>query len=89
MARATTSSGCFIMCIRGLAQNTIKKRAIPSIVHKNNPCLKADLPLDTLSSPSASATSGVIAVLKPIPSDIAINIKLLPRDTAASSAVPN
>ena len=38
---------------------------------------------------SASATNGVIAVAKPIPRDIAIKKKLLPSDTAASSAAPN
>ena len=38
---------------------------------------------------SASATKGVIAVEKPIPSDMAIKTKLFPRETAASSAVPN
>ena len=32
---------------------------------------------------------GVIAVEKPMPSDIAIKIKLLPSDTAASSVDPN
>ena len=36
---------------------------------------------------SASAVNGVMAVENPIPIDMAINIKLFPRETAASSAV--
>ena len=39
--------------------------------------------------PSDSATNGVIAVEKPIPIDIATKKKLLPKDTAANSAVPS
>ena len=59
------------------------------MVHRNKPCLKDDLPSEKLLAASASATKGVIAVEKPIPIDIAINIKLFPKDTAANSAVPN
>lgn len=58
-------------------------------MHKNNPCLNVDFALSKLFDESASAIKGVIAVEKPIPSDIAINIKLFPNDTAANSAVPN
>ena len=38
---------------------------------------------------SASAINGVIAVENPIPIDMAMNIKLFPKETAANSAVPN
>ena len=62
---------------------------IPIIVHKNKPCLKVDFAFEKLLEESASAINGVIAVEKPIPIDIAMNIKLLPNDTAANSAVPN
>ena len=55
---------------------------------KNKPFLYVDLACFRLSEESASAINGVIAVEKPIPIDIAINIKLFPRDTAANSAVP-
>ena len=53
------------------------------------PCLKAFFPLTILFDESASATNGVMAVVNPIPKDIAMNIKLFPSDTAASSAVPS
>jgi hypothetical protein len=36
-----------------------------------------------------SATKGVIAVEKPTPNDMATKKKLFPKETAASSAVPN
>ncbi len=75
--------------INGFAANIIKNNATPKVVHRNKPCLHTDLPLAKLFSPSASATNGVIAVENPIPKDMAINIKLLPKDTAANSAVPN
>ena len=39
--------------------------------------------------PSVSAIKGVIAVEKPIPKDMATKKKLLPKETAANSAVPN
>ena len=73
----------------GFAKNTSKKRSTPKIVHKNNPCLNDDLPRLKSFAESASAIKGVIAVENPIPKDIATNIKLLPKDTAANSAVPN
>ena len=73
----------------GLATKTIRNKAIPRTVHKKSPCLKEDFPFSKFPSPSASATNGVMAVEKPIPNDMAINIKLFPRETAASSAVPN
>ena len=72
-----------------MAKNTNRNNNTPKTVHKNKPCLKADFPLAKSFAPSASATKGVMAVLKPIPKDIAINIKLLPKDTAANCAVPN
>ena len=89
MARSTTSVGCFMAYIKGLAKKTAPTNAMPKTVHKNSPCLKEDFPFSKLFSPSASATKGVIAVEKPIPKDIAINIKLFPKETAANSAVPN
>ena len=89
MARSTTSVGCFIAYIKGLAKKTAPTSAMPKTIHKKSPCLKEDFPFSKSPSPSASATKGVIAVEKPIPKDMAINIKLLPRETAASSAVPN
>ena len=72
-----------------ISKNTEVKSRIPKRVHRTNPCLKAILPREKLPSPSASATRGVMAVLNPIPKDMATNIKLLPKETAASSAVPN
>ncbi len=72
-----------------MAKSKRPKSISDKTVHKNKPCLKADLPLSKLPSASASATNGVIAVEKPIPIDIAIKIKLLPKDTAANSAAPN
>jgi hypothetical protein len=66
-----------------------KNMLIPIIVHKNKPCLKVDFAFEKLFEESASAINGVIAVEKPIPIDIATNIKLLPNETAASSAVPS
>lgn len=89
MASITTSSGCFIKYMSGLAKNTIRNNEIPKTVHKNNPCLNVDFAWSKLLDESASAISGVIAVEKPIPKDMAMNIKLFPKDTAASSAVPN
>ena len=62
---------------------------MPKTVHKNKPCLNEDFPFEKFPSESASASKGVIAVEKPIPKDIAIKIKLLPKETAASSADPN
>ena len=62
---------------------------MPKVVHKNSPCLYADFACLKLLEASASAINGVIAVEKPIPIDMAINIKLFPKETAASSAVPN
>ena len=62
---------------------------IPKTVHRNKPCLKVDLAFRKLLEESASAINGVMAVEKPIPIDIAINIKLFPNETAANSAVPN
>ena len=67
----------------------IKKRKTLKIVQRSNPCLNAFFPSEILLEVSASATNGVIAVQKPIPKDIAINTKLLPSETAASSAVPS
>ena len=75
--------------MRGFAKNTNRNKETPKTVHKNRPCLNADFPFEKCLAASASATKGVMAVEKPIPKDMAINIKLLPRDTAASSAVPN
>ena len=89
MARSTTAVGCFMAYIKGLAKKTAPTRTIPNNVHKKSPCLKDDFPFLKSPSASASATKGVIAVEKPMPKDMAINIKLLPRDTAANSAVPN
>lgn len=66
-----------------------KKSNIPKTVHDNSPCLMAERPFTTSPAASASATNGVIAVENPIPNDIAIKIKLFPRDTAANSAVHN
>ena len=72
----------------GSAKNTPKNNRILSTVHRKRPCLKVDFPTSKLPSPSASAIKGVIAVEKPIPKDMAINIKLFASDIAASSAVP-
>ena len=58
-------------------------------MHKNKPCLNEDLPLKKLFSESASATNGVMAVENPMPNDIAIKTKLLPKETAANSALPS
>ena len=57
--------------------------------HNINPCFKAFFTPKVFFVESASATSGVIAVAKPIPKDIAIKKKLLPSETAANSAAPN
>lgn len=73
----------------GFAKKTTSTKKTPKIPHRKSPCLNEDFPLIKFCSASASATNGVIAVEKPMPSDIAINIKLFPRDTAANSAVPN
>ena len=89
MAKSTTSGGWFIAYINGFAIKTIKKSAMPKTVQRNRPCLNDDFPAAKLFSPSASATKGVMAVENPIPKLMAINIKLLPNETAASSAVPN
>ena len=89
MANSTTSGGCFIRYMSGLANNIIPKSEIPMRVHNNRPCLSALFPAATLPAPSASATKGVMAVEKPIPKDMAMNTKLLPKETAANSAVPN
>ena len=89
MARTTTSSGWFINRIKGLAKKTVVNRPTPRTPHKTKPCLKAIFPFEKFPSPSASATKGVMAVLKPMPKDMATNIKLLPRETAANSAVPS
>ena len=61
----------------------------PKSKQRNSPFLKIILPLASLLAPSASAIKGVIAVENPIPKDIAINIKLFPNETAASSAAPS
>lgn len=89
MANFTTSSGCDIWYIMGLQSRMSKKRANPRPVHKTKPCFRADFPEVIFPAPSDSATKGVMAVEKPIPRDIAIKTKLLPKDTAASSAVPS
>ena len=59
------------------------------MAHKINPCFKAFFTPKVFLEESASATSGVIAVAKPIPKDMAIKKKLFPSETAASSAAPN
>ena len=51
-----------------------------------NPLLKTDAVFDGLLELSDSAINGVIAVENPMPIDMAINRKLLPKETAASSA---
>ena len=89
MANATTSLGCFIWYISGLQSRIRKNKASPKTVQSTNPCLSADFPEAVSFAPSDSATSGVMAVEKPIPKDIAMNTKLLPKETAASSAVPS
>ena len=59
------------------------------MVHKNKPWWKAERTFEVFFSASASATIGVITVEKPIPIDMAIKIKLFPKETAANSADPN
>ena len=88
IASFTTSSGCFIKYINGLANSISKNNNKLKTIHKNKPCLKDDFPFKKLFSESASAINGVIAVENPIPRDIAIKIKLFPKETAANSAVP-
>src|SRR5690606_41272602 len=61
---------------------------MPKRVHKNTPFTKMFLPLTTSFSVSAEAISGVIAVEKPTPTEIAINTKLLANDAAANSVAP-
>ena len=51
--------------------------------------MKTFLPLFISFIPSVSAIKGVMAVEKPIPKAIAMKKKLLPKETAANSAVPN
>ena len=72
-----------------MSKRIIKKSKTLKIVQRIKPCLKAFLPSEILFEASASATRGVIAVENPIPKDIAIKTKLLPSETAASSAVPS
>ena len=74
---------------RGLDKRIIKKRITLKMELNKRPCLNAYFPELILFEESASATSGVMAVVNPIPRDIAIKIKLFPSDTAASSAVPS
>jgi len=73
----------------GLQSRIRKNKASPKTVQSTNPCLSADFPEAVSFAPSDSATSGVMAVENPIPRDIAMNTKLLPKETAASSAVPS
>src|SRR5699024_2403122 len=73
----------------GFANNRIPNKKNAKIEQSIKPCLKADFPSAIFPEASASATRGVIAVEKPMPKDIATNIKLLPKDTAANSAEPN
>ncbi len=89
MANVTTSIGCFIWYMSGLHSRIRKNKASPKTVQSTNPCLSADFPEAVSFAPSDSATSGVMAVENPIPRDIAMNTKLFPKETAASSAVPS
>src|SRR5699024_12590097 len=75
IAKSTTSFGCFIEYITGLATNNTPNKKTAKIVQSTSPCLNADLPPNISYAASASATSGVIAVENPIPNDIAMYIK--------------
>ena len=71
------------------ALNTMRNKLTPSSVHNTTPCDKTRCAMALSFEPSALATKGVKAVEKPIPKDMAINTKLFPSETAASSVVPN
>ena len=87
-ARTTTSLGWFIKYRSGLANNINTKSSNDITEHRTSPCLKVDFPFIKFCSESDSANSGVMAVEKPIPKAMATKKKLLPKETAASSADP-
>ena len=60
----------------------------PNSKHNRNPLFRKSFSR-LFFFPIDSDTKGVNAVENPIPIDIAIRMKLLPKDTAASSLVPS
>ncbi len=74
---------------RGLADQTPNERNNPKSTQSNRLLKKMLLFRSGSLDPSACATRGVMAVEKPIPNDMATKTKLFPKETAASSAVPN
>ena len=82
--------GCFIKDIMGFKNSILPKIQSNTLVL----CIKTNHFYKSLSLAVnylrnlLRAINGVIAVEKPIPIDIATNIKLFPKETAANSAVP-